>query len=271
MLTFILSMRARALSKDWAYHTWLLDRTLNSIVAQTNREFDVVVVCHDIPDCRVKDPAIHFLSVDFPHPKHEFSDMLVDKVLKVSRGVEWAQARGADHVMFVDADDLVSRRLSGFVAAREDGDGWLFHEGYAHRYGTGWLQKHTPHHLICGTGAIVRLSRLRFADDPQYRGERVNTLAAAGHAKYEEVMAEEGAVLEPLPFPGAVYILHDDSTCDAPQNIFRAPGAFAPRPTWRRALSWAKRAGGRALARRAITPWLRAEFGIPATDYQPHP
>jgi len=117
MLTFIISMRARALSQDWGYHTWLLERTLDSILAQTNPEFDVVVVCHDIPEIpQAKHAAVHMLKVDFPLPRRENSDMTVDKVLKISRGVEWAIARGSDYVMYVDADDLVSRHLSEFVA-----------------------------------------------------------------------------------------------------------------------------------------------------------
>lgn len=113
MLTFIVSMRARALSKDWALHTRLLQCTLNSILAQTHPAFDVVVVCHDVPDIpQARHSAVHTLSVDFPPPQRTNDDMCADKVLKISRGVEWAMARGSEYVMFVDADDLVSRRLS---------------------------------------------------------------------------------------------------------------------------------------------------------------
>ena len=45
MLTFIISMRARALSKNWAHHTWLLERTVDSILAQTNRAFVHAIIC----------------------------------------------------------------------------------------------------------------------------------------------------------------------------------------------------------------------------------
>src|SRR5207248_11018267 len=105
ILTFIISMRARALAQDWDYHTWLLECTLDSILAQTNPEFNVVVACHDIPEFpQAKNPAVHMLQVQYQLPQRNFEDMLVDKVLKLTSGVDWAIARGSDYVMFVDAD-----------------------------------------------------------------------------------------------------------------------------------------------------------------------
>jgi len=265
MLTFILSMRARALARNWEHHTWLLERTLGSILAQTDSNFDVVVVCHEIPEIsQVEHAAVHMLQVDFPPPERNNDDMCRDKVLKISHGVKWAIARKSDFVMFVDADDLVSRSLSGFVAAHPGDNGWYFHTGYAHHYGERWLRKHTPHHLICGTGVIVRTSLLRFGKSDFCRGEIANTLAAAGMENYLAVLAEQGTPIQPLPFPGAIYILHDDSTSEVPGGDgYRLGGDRAPRPLWRRALTW----GRRTLPKmRPITPALRAEFSIPKAD-----
>src|SRR5260370_22808937 len=118
-------MRARALARDWAYHTWLLQCTLNSILAQSNPEFNVVVVCHDVPEIpQANDPAVHMLRVHHSLPEKTFDDMLVDKVLKLTAGVDWAIARGSDYVMFVDADDLVSRRINVFVASHRGNNAW---------------------------------------------------------------------------------------------------------------------------------------------------
>ncbi len=267
MLTFIISMRARALSRDWDHHCRLLQRTLDSILAQTNPEFNAVVVCHDIPDIpQAKNAVVHMVTVDYPPPQRNNDDMCRDKVLKISRGVEWAIARASDYVMFVDADDLVSRRLSEFVAAHPESNGWYFHTGYSHRYGERWVRKHMPHHLICGTGVIVRTNLLRFANSDFCRGENANTLAAAGMENYLGLLAAQGAPIQPLPFPGAVYVLHADSTSEVPGGSgYRLGGAGTPRPLLRRVLSWGKQTAKKLPKIVPITRTIRAEFTIPKT------
>ena len=74
-------------TKNWDYHVWLLGRTNNTILAQTNDSFIVAVVCHEKPEVpQAKHPKLHFLPVDFPPPQRDHSDMCVDKVLKLSVG-----------------------------------------------------------------------------------------------------------------------------------------------------------------------------------------
>lgn len=265
MLTFIISMRARALSKDWAHHTWLLEKTVDSILAQTDSGFDVVVVCHDIPDIpQVRHPKVHVLPVDFPPPRRTNDDMCIDKVLKVSGGIEWAMARGSDYVMFVDADDLVSRRLSAFVAAHRGENGWYFHDGFVHRYGERWVRTQALHHRICGTCVIVRTDLLRFAPSEFCRGATTNTLADVGIEFYLPHLAAQDSPIKPLPFPGAIYILHPDSTSEVPGGDgYRLAGSFPQRPPWRRALGWVKRTAIALPTVRPVTAKLRTEFTIP--------
>jgi hypothetical protein len=265
-------MRARALARDWGHHTRLLQHALDSILAQTNPAFDVVVVCHDIPEIpQAKHGAVHMLTVDFPPPEKNNDDMCIDKVLKISRGVEWAIARGSDYVMFVDADDLVSRRLSEFVAAHPGDNGWYFYTGYVHRYGDRCMRKHTPHHLICGTGVIVRTNLLRFGKSDFCRGQRANTLAAAGIENYLAHLAEQGTPIQSLPFPGAVYVLHTDSTSEIPGGSgYRFGDPRTRRPLWRRVAGWGKRTAKRIPNMRPVTAALRTEFSVPKADVAAH-
>lgn len=264
-------MRARALAADWRYHTWLLEKTLDSILAQTHPAFEAVVVCHDIPDIRqAAHPQVHILPVDIPVPARTNDDMCLDKVLKISAGVEWALKRGSDYVMFVDADDLVSRRLSAFVAAHHGANGWYFHDGFVHTYGERWVRVDAPHHLVCGTSAIVRADLLRSAPSDFCRGAVVNTLADAGHNLYEKHLAEGGTPIAPLPFPGAVYVLHPDSTSQVAGGAGYWPAAAGERrPGWRRTLRRVRQAARRIGTMRPITPRLRAEFTIPSTSFRP--
>ncbi len=254
-------MRARALSQNWDYHTWLLERTLDSLLAQTNPDFNAVIVCHEIPDiAHTKHPKLEFLSVDFPEPNRKHAEMCRDKVLKISRGVEWAISRGSEHVMFVDADDLVSRRLSEFVAAHSRENGWYFQTGFTHCYGERWVYKHSRHHLLCGTCVIVRTDLLHFEKSGFHRGGNVTSLANVGHCTYVAHLAEQGAAIQPLPFAGAVYVLHPDSTAwvkgEEEQEL-------PIQPLWRRPLTWGKQIAKTLPKIRLITRWMRAEFTIP--------
>lgn len=255
------------------------------MLAQTNPNFRVVVGCHDIPDIpQLQHPQVHAFRVDFPPPERNNDDMCLDKILKLSHGVRWAQEQGASHVMFVDADDLVSNRLSAFVDSHRNGNGWYFDRGYKYFYGDRWLAKQQPHYLICGTGMIARADVLPFSDEPaatlhdrwgdaarnklrthpDFQRETINILAAQGMAGYCSSMERWGYPLSPLPFRGAVYILHDDSTSEvAGGDGFQRATNFAGRPAWREALSQVKRGAQWLRAAQPLTPALRREFTIP--------
>lgn len=258
MLAFVTSFRARALAADWEYHVRLLERTLASLLAQTETGIRVVVVCHEVPDVRIRDPRLHFITVAFPLPRREFNDLTVDKVLKISVGARWAIDNGCRFLMYADADDLVSRRLAAFARRRPDANGWYFTDGFVHRYGRPWVLCSPGHHQTCGTCAVVRTDALRFAPDPVYRGELVETLAAAGHNLYSDFMARAGRPLEPLPFPGSIYIQHSDSIATTLPPYDGGAGSAL-----RRRLRAIREVGRRVRRARPVTPSLAREFTIP--------
>lgn len=258
MLIFVTSLRSRSLAQDWTYHLRLLDRTLASFLAQTDPDIRVVVVANEIPEVTVQDRRVHFLVVNYPAPPREFHAMTSDKVFKVTAGAQWAIEQGARFLMYADADDLVSRRLAAYARQHPDANGWYFPDGFSHRYGQPWLQRSRNHHMRCGTCAIFRTDHLRFERDPEYRGELVNTAAAFGHTGYRELMAKAGHPLEPLPFPGSVYVQHADSV------VTVQPGGAAG--TIVRGVLRSARDLARAVsAMRPLTPSLAREFTIPRT------
>jgi len=257
MLGFIVPLRARALARDWDRHVWLLRRTLRSILAQTDSDFRVFLVCHDVPAIPEVAGPVRAIEVDLPLPRRTFDDMCVDKVIKLTRGVERAIAEGCRHVMYVDADDLVSRRLSAFVKNHPHGNGWYFANGYAYRYGERWLSRQSRHNEICGTSNIVRADLLRFGADPAYRHERVETLAAAGHALFPALLEKNRTPLAPLPFPGSVYVRHTDNI----SGLNESGGPVTPR--WRARLGQIRRMPGRIARLRPLSRSVQREFGLP--------
>jgi hypothetical protein len=234
MIAFVTSFRARALAQDWDHHVLMLERAIRSMLAQAQGECRVVVACHEIPDTPLThEPRVHFLPVDFPPPDRNNDDMCVDKVLKLSAGTRWAQAKGCEYVVFTDADDLVSNRIAAVVADHRGENGWYCPSVMFYTYGGRFMRFGSIAEPASGPFAIVRADLLKFERPPfsgawtelviaggesnylrllGQRGEMVNTLAAAGLAHYRKHMVNEGHPLKPLSFPAIVMINHHDST-----------------------------------------------------------
>ena len=283
MIAFITSFRARALAQDWGHHLLLLERAVRSMLAQTRGELCVLVVCHEIPETPLsKEPRVRFLPVTFAPPARNNDDMCVDKVLKLSAGARWAQLRGFEYVAFVDADDLVSNRISGFVSDHRGENGWYCPFVLFHAYGGHLVRSARISAPASAPFAIVRTDLLKFEVPPfrsawtelvirggeaEYlallsrRCEVVNTLAAVGLAHYREYMAIEGHPLEPLPFPGIVMINHSDSTSFVSGGL----GSYQPEEYYaalKRYVRWLP-------SLQLVGPALRREFLIPAKDEIP--
>jgi hypothetical protein len=283
MLAIVTAFKSQLLTKDWDYHVWLLERSLDSMLAQTNESFIVVVVCHEIPSTSyVEIPKVRFLPVDFPPPQRNNDDMCVDKVLKLSVGAEWAIAEGYDYVMFTDADDLISWRISEFVALHHGANGWYAPSEFFYTYGSYCLLKNNQTPMTGGPSVIVRADRLKFASVPfngiwlkfiieggeqkyaellAVRNRRTNTLAAAGHAYFQRLMTAEGHPLERLPFPAYVMINHADSTSQVKGGL----GSATPP----RLMSSFRRMISNLPSVRPLTHALRCEFAIPAPSMVP--
>jgi len=84
MVYFGIPLRAKAASNNWDNVVKVFNRTLRSITSQTDREYKVIVACHDIPKVSfVHDADLEFIQVDSPIPVTQHEKML-DKGWKVS-------------------------------------------------------------------------------------------------------------------------------------------------------------------------------------------
>ncbi len=79
MFFFITSLKHPLVTKSPALVYKLLDRTLSTINAQTNKNFRVIIVCHEIPKLSVQYDFIDYVIVDFPPPAKNFSDLVCGK------------------------------------------------------------------------------------------------------------------------------------------------------------------------------------------------
>jgi hypothetical protein len=129
MLAFVTSLRNPLNSNDYGRVEELFRESLASWLRQTDDRFTVIVVGNREPAFSA-DSRVRFIGVDFPPPstitgpQTGIPSVLRDKGTKLAIGLAAAREQHAQHILFIDADDFVSRRLAGFVAEHPDADGW---------------------------------------------------------------------------------------------------------------------------------------------------
>jgi glycosyltransferase involved in cell wall biosynthesis len=206
MLVFIVPVKSKQLSRiSWEHSSKILERSLRSLCSQTSPDFQVIVVHHETPEIEFKHPSVKYIEVDFPIPTWaEPSTPYRDKGRKIWTALQTIIGTNQSHIMCVDSDDCVSRRLADFVNRNNSCNGWFFNKGYEYKDGGKRVyRRKTKFHLKCGTSHIIRhdlllpFSRLTFEEvDDQF----------LWHQELVKNMAAKGTPLEPLPFEGATYI-----------------------------------------------------------------
>jgi hypothetical protein len=204
MLTFIMPLKSPAVCRDWSYVSRLTERSLKSVCRQAEGPFQLLLVCHRRPETDFTHPSLTIIEEEFAVPGPTAQERMADKSVKIWRGLVAARGNTPGHIMFVDADDCVSRRLAGFAANHPEANGWVFNDGYVHDQGSHWVLRKRDFHLLCGTSHILRC---RPEDLPSSVAEKESDywIACHGHPEMAAWLQSQGRPLAPLPFPGAIY------------------------------------------------------------------
>src|SRR5688500_11305056 len=160
------------MSKDWAYHVWLLERTVASMLAQTTDEVQDVVGCHDVPSGPLQSqPQVHFERDSIELPARTFDDSSADKVFKHSVAPRWASANGAILSASNEADALVSILIRS-LPMPSAGAGWYSSSQRLFTYGGSLSRLMQVPHPRSGPFVLLRSDALQF-DAPPFSGEWV--------------------------------------------------------------------------------------------------
>lgn len=205
MLTFIVPVKSERVSGDWLEFCSLVERTFMSICNQTDQNFKLIAVCHEIPPINFRHKNIHYLQVDFEPPvrkENESNDSInkrreIDKGKKLKLGAQYAKKEfNTDYVMTVDSDDYISNRIAAYVnSSKENLPGWYIKNGYLHFEGKSFLFATFKFSYLCGSSVIVKPELLQYffeVDPILYFDHRLTILN-----KHIE--------LKPLPFYGGIY------------------------------------------------------------------
>lgn len=264
MLYFVIPLRDASTTSDWRGVCRLLERTLASACGQIHPAYRVLVVCHKTPQGIHVPPNCDFIHVEFPPPNMDVVDdpkqrltlMRTDKGRKILHGLALSRKEPNSYVMFLDADDLVSNRLAGFVAANAGANGWFIDRGYRMdeniRHVVFWRRRFYEE---CGSSYLIRSGLAPFPeqldDTRDYSDYYVRRYVV--HAYVRSCMEKRGTPLAPLPFYGAMYTFNS-------RNIF-ASRHRTPDAMWRTLARWLFKA-------RWVSPALRREFGMTPVSEQ---
>lgn len=213
LVTFVIPVRHQDNATDWSALKRRLSQTIASIAAQTNRDWQAVIIANDGADLPELPPQFSVVRVDFP--PNQFYDIdaadkekvyeavRLDKGRRILSGM--LSARDSGYFMIVDDDDFISARIVAHVAAHRGQDGWKVQRGYLWSEGGRYLLHHDDFANFCGTSLIIRsdlygLPHSQETADPDY----VKAMLGS-HIKIGTILAERGHPLKPLPFRGAIY------------------------------------------------------------------
>lgn len=261
MLTFIIPLRSKESSSNWERVCQLFNRSIRSVCAQTSDAFKVIVVCHEKSLGAFVHPNLEYVFVDFPLP-HNWKEKKADQHRKLMAGLLHfrnlsSQYSQKGHVLLMDADDCVSKNLAKFVESNPHENGWFISQGYVYKDGDWYLfGNRQTFYQWCGTANILRWDAFNYLDSVDDSNADYSHYHLP-HPEVPKIMSSRGMPLQPLPFPGAVYIIgHDDnlhlergtySNAQAPTKLIQDYGSFLKKII---------------LNYRILNPFIRNEFGL---------
>jgi len=205
MLTFIVPVKSERVSSDWPSFCKLFEATLKSICNQTDQDFKVVAVCHEIPVLDFTHKNIHFVQVEFEPPikgEKESNKNInirreIDKGKKLKIGAAYALENfNTDYIMTVDSDDYISNRIAAHInQSKNDVPGWYIKRGFIHMDGRNFLISTCKFSYLCGSSVIVKPNYLKYffeVDPILYFDHRLTVL-------------NNDINLSVLPFYGGIY------------------------------------------------------------------
>ncbi len=213
MLSFIIPLRSKKASNNWDKVVHDFNMTLKSVLNQLDPDFRVIVVCTDLPPMP-DDDRIEVIQIESNY--RNVWDGAPDKWKKIKAGCIRVRDYGGGYIMVVDADDLVSNRISRWVNANGKEHGFYAKTGYEYDDRAKRIIIAPKFWNLCGTCAVLNCSETDLPasqDDPD---EKYTVLA--GHTKWKGLFEQAGRPLTPFPFRPVVYKINTNENISLQKN-----------------------------------------------------
>jgi len=227
MLAFIIPFKPKKNSMNWELDCIYLHNTLQSILHQTNADYHVFVIAHDMPEKLIASPKVDYLKLPFEYCDFdEIEDRnaalkdsgyltardveyLFDQGRKQMYGAQMAKAKGYEYIMCLDADDTVSKYLVDYITRhkKENQVGWYVNKGY-YFIAEEKMYVRQPYsmNMICGSTHIVHRDILPATDMTALLLGANNFFSSHGSLT-ARIKKQFGKELRPLPFYAVIYTI----------------------------------------------------------------
>jgi len=227
MLAFIIPFKPKRNSTNWELDSIYLHNTLQSILHQTNDDYHVLVITHDMPEKLIDSPKVDYLKLPFEYCDFEKIEdrnaalkdsgylnardveYLFDQGRKQMYGAQIAKVKCYEYIMCLDADDLVSKNLVEYISRhkKENQVGWYVNKGY-YFLAEEKIYVRQPYsmNMISGSTHIVHRDILPATDMTALLLGANNFFSSHGSLP-ARIKKEFGKELRPLPFYAIIYTI----------------------------------------------------------------
>ena len=260
MMVFIIPVKSRQAATSWAELCKLFERCLRSVCNQTSPDFHVVVVCNEKPQIDFHHPQVEYLEVNFPVPAAVYKARVEDRARRVVAGLLAVRDLQPSHVMSVDADDCISQHIASFVNQHPTEHGWFVDRGYEYEEGSKEVAvRRQNFYKICGTCNIINYQLFTLPETLVDYDEMTGfDRFLGGHPLAKGDLAERNTPIEPLPFPGVVFVRDRAGESVSMQEPLLAKLQRNPKET----LRVVKKRLLAPLNQQPLTDQVRSEFGL---------
>ncbi len=233
-IAFVIPIKPKAVSKDWNKDNQLLERTLKSILNQSNQNYNVFVVYTDFPDIKINDPfeKITFLKytinrIDLDQMKNiqiarkyfspdNYIQNLLDKTQRFFTAIKIAKEEHFNYIIPIDSDDLVSSKVVSYINQQCENNqkaGWYFDKGYLYEDGKRFLLRQKKINCITAGSFAIRIDLCPAPNesDPDFK---IQDFFESHTYLRTRIKNEFNEDIEPIPFPALIYIVHKHNTSD---------------------------------------------------------
>lgn len=237
MTGFLIPFKPRTTEHSWATDQELLKKTIASILNQVSENFRIYVIYTDLPDSKLDDGKVQYIKSPFPflqyddipaneemlpyHKDKRLMEKRFDKGKKLTYGGMVARQDGCTYLMAVDADDLISNRITEFVDKHNNHNtapGWYIDKGYVLQTGSRWALKKKNMNYFNGSTHIVRADLIKVPPAGSTHWHDYSFFTSHGWIR-ERLKMYDDIDIYPLGFYGVIYVVHSNNTSDV-QAIF---------------------------------------------------
>lgn len=226
----LIPFRPKIESANWDADNELLGRTIGSVLRQTYVHFKIYVLYTDAPTEKISDERVHY--VLFPYGYQSWDDLLNrellfakfksekkavwrwDKGRKLSYGSKLAKEDGADYIMALDSDDLLSKYFLAYLVTHSNEKlcmGWYMDKGFLYKKGDRTLIR-VPRHMtgLNGSTHVLKADLVSVPDFASLEWNDFNLFTDHGWL-CRRVVKEFGVKLEAIQKPLLVYVVHESN------------------------------------------------------------